>query len=93
MGGAGSTDPDGELITSVNGPFTTNDGQRNKSGFCIRKFIDETSKASTRQGSGMWFINFRYAEILLIAAEAAFELGDDTALGTQRGAATARFNN
>ena len=29
----------------------------------------------------MWFINFRYAEILLIAAEAAFELGDDTALG------------
>ena len=81
VGGAGSTDPDGELITSVNGPFTTNDGQRNKSGFCIRKFIDETSKASTRQGSGMWFINFRYAEILLIAAEAAFELGDDTALG------------
>ena len=81
VGGAGSTDPDGELITSVNGPSTTNDGQRNKSGFCIRKFIDETSKASTRQGSGMWFINFRYAEILLIAAEAAFELGDDTALG------------
>ena len=49
VGGAGSTDPDGELITSVNGPFTTNDGQRNKSGFCIRKFIDETSKASPRQ--------------------------------------------
>lgn len=81
VGAAGSTDPDGNVITSMNGPFTTNDGQRNKSGFCIRKFLDEASKASTRQGSGMWFINIRYAEILLIAAEAAFELDDASALG------------
>lgn len=77
---AGSTDETGNIITSMNGPFMTNDGQRNKSGFCIRKFIDETAQASTRQGSAMWFINFRYAEILLIAAEAAYELGEPDAV-------------
>ena len=77
---AGTYDEYGNLITSLNGPFMTNDGQRNKSGFCIRKFIDETPKASTRQGSAMWFINFRYAEILLIAAEAAYELGEHGAV-------------
>lgn len=79
-GSAGSTDADGELITSINGPLMSNDGQRNKSGFCIRKYLDLTSKASTRQGSGMWFINFRYSEILLIAAEAGMETGMDGAL-------------
>lgn len=63
--------------TSINGPFSTNDGQRNKSGFCVRKYLDESAKASTRQGSGMWFIRFRYAEILLIAAEASMELGEN----------------
>lgn len=81
VGTAGSTDAAGATITSINGPVVTNDGQRNKSGFCIRKFIDETAKASTRQGSAMWFINIRYAEILLIAAEAAFELNDADAAG------------
>ncbi len=79
IGAAGSTDAEGNMITSINGPIVTNDGQRNKSGFCIRKFIDETPKASTRQGSGMWFINFRYAEILMIACEASMELGADGA--------------
>lgn len=76
VGSGGSSDELG-TITSINGPFTTNDGQRNKSGFCVRKYLDETAKASTRQGSGMWFIRFRYAEILLIAAEASMELGGD----------------
>lgn len=76
-GSAGSKDESGNIITSINGPFTTNDGQRNKSGFCVRKYLDETPKASTRQGSAMWFIRFRYAEILLIAAEASMELGKD----------------
>lgn len=78
---AGSTDANGELITSINGPLMSNDGQRNKSGFCIRKYLDLAAKASTRQGSGMWFINFRYSEILLIAAEAGMELGKDGAIG------------
>ena len=76
-GAAGSKDENGNVLTSVNGPFTSNDGQRNKSGFCVRKYLDETAKASTRQGSGMWFIRFRYAEMLLIAAEASMELGED----------------
>jgi len=74
IGQTGSYDEEGNIITSTNGPVVSNDGQRNKVGFCIRKFLDETDKASTRQGSGMWFPVFRYAEILLIASEAAFEL-------------------
>ncbi len=73
---AGSSDEKG-VITSINGPIMTNDGQRNKTGFCIRKFLDEQSQASTRQGSTMWFIRFRYAEILMIASESSFELGDN----------------
>ena len=79
-GTAGSTDASGAIITSINGPFVSNDGQRNKSGFCIRKYIDETAKASTRQGSAMWFIYFRYSEILLIAAEAGMETGKEDAV-------------
>lgn len=77
---AGTTDNQGNIITSINGPIVTNDGQRNKSGFCIRKFIDEDPKASTRQGSDVWFIIFRYSEVLMIAAEAALETNDATAL-------------
>lgn len=80
IGATGSYDAAGNMITSINGPTVSNDGQRNKSGFCIRKFLDETDKASTRQGSGMWFPVFRYSEILLIAAEAAMEIGDTKAL-------------
>ncbi len=71
---SGSTDTEGELITSINGPLLTNDNHRNKSGFGIRKFLDTKDQASTRQGSDMWFVRFRYAEILLIAAEAGLEL-------------------
>lgn len=77
---AGSTDANGDLITSINGPLMSNDGQRNKSGFCIRKYLDLAAKASTRQGSGMWFINFRYSEILLIAAEAGLETNKSNAI-------------
>ena len=48
-----------------------------QTGFYIRKYND------TKQGSGLpltgsevWFIRYRYGEVLLNAAEAAFELGD-----------------
>lgn len=72
----GTLDAQGNVITSENGPTTTNDMNVNKTGFGIRKFLDETVGAGTRgRGSEMWFVNFRYAEILLIAAEAAMELG------------------
>ncbi len=76
VGGIGSEDENGNTITHENGPTTTNDMNVNKTGFNIRKFLDETVGAGTRgRGSEMWFVNFRYAEILLIAAEAAMELG------------------
>jgi len=82
VGDIDSYDDDGDLITHENGPTTTNDMNINKTGFNIRKFIDETPGAATRgRGSEMWFINFRYAEILLIAAEAAMELGRPEAVG------------
>lgn len=75
IGAIGSKDTEGNLITSEDGPTTTNEQNVNKTGFCIRKFLDETPGSGSRgRGSEMWFVNFRYAEILLIAAEAAMEL-------------------
>lgn len=63
------------LITSMDGPTTSNDQFVNKSGFNIRKFVEENRDASTRgRGSDMWFVRFRLAEVVLIAAESALEL-------------------
>lgn len=77
VGAIGSKDAEGNTITSEDGPTTTNEQNVNKTGFCIRKFLDETPGSGSRgRGSEMWFVNFRYAEILLIAAEAAMELGN-----------------
>lgn len=72
----GETDDNDLLITSINGPNQSNDQYVNKSGFFFRKFLDETPSASTRgRRSEMWFPRFRFAEAVLIASEAAFELG------------------
>lgn len=66
----------GGLVTSQDGPTATNDQYVNKTGFNVRKFIDENRDASTRgRGSEMWFVRMRYAEVLMIAAEASLELG------------------
>lgn len=71
----GEVDDNKVLITSVNGPTTTNNQFINKTGFFFRKFLDETPSASTRgRRSEMWFPRFRFAEAVMIAAEAAFEL-------------------
>jgi starch-binding outer membrane protein, SusD/RagB family len=49
---------------------------RAQSGFYIRKYLDPTVGSGRRgRGSDIAFIRFRYAEVLLNAAEAAFELG------------------
>ena len=49
---------------------------RTQTGFYIRKYIDPTVGSGRRgQGSTVAFIRYRYAEVLLNAAEAAFELG------------------
>lgn len=75
-GEPGDKDNNDILITSVNGPTTTNNQFVNKSGFFFRKFMDETPAASTRgRRSEMWFPRFRFAEAVMIAAEASFELG------------------
>lgn len=75
-GAANSSDPQGNLITSANGPvFSSSLRLVNKTGFGIRKFLDETPGAGTiGRGSEMWEPRFRIAEAHLIAAEAAFEL-------------------
>jgi hypothetical protein len=75
IGKAGSVDSEGNVITSENGPVANNDNNTNKSGFNIRKFMDELVSSGTRgRGSEVWFVRFRYADILLMAAEAAMEL-------------------
>jgi hypothetical protein len=52
---------------------------RTQTGFYIRKYLDPTVGSGRRgQGSTVAFIRYRYAEVLLNAAEAAFELGDNT---------------
>ncbi|WP_106829420.1 RagB/SusD family nutrient uptake outer membrane protein [Parabacteroides pacaensis] len=77
VGKVGSSDPSGNLITSENGPVISNENNTNKTGFNIRKFLDETISSGTRgRGSEVWFVRFRYAEILLIASEAAMELNE-----------------
>jgi hypothetical protein len=50
-----------------------------QTGFYIRKFMDP-AKGSGQIGtrSDVWWVRYRYAEVLLNAAEAAFELGDNT---------------
>lgn len=48
---------------------------RAQSGFYIRKYLDPTVGSGRRgRGSDVAFIRYRYAEVLLNAAEAAFEL-------------------
>jgi starch-binding outer membrane protein, SusD/RagB family len=48
---------------------------RAQSGFYLRKYIDPTVGSGRRgRGSDVAFIRYRYAEVLLNAAEAAFEL-------------------
>jgi hypothetical protein len=49
---------------------------RTQTGFYIRKWLDpQTGSGRRGRGSDVAFIRYRYAEVLLNAAEAAFELG------------------
>lgn len=64
----------GGVVTSINGPVANNDLYMNKTGFNVRKYVSESLDQGTR-GSDVWFIRFRYAEVLMIASEAALELG------------------
>ena len=73
---AGTTDDDGDLITSVNGPRASSGAWDNSTGFNFRKYLDplENNRKSS-VGSDVWFIRMRYAEVVLIYAEALLEQG------------------
>jgi hypothetical protein len=65
-------------MTQVVGKDGIVNGQeyRTQTGFYIRKYLDPTVGSGRRgRGSDVAFIRYRYAEVLLNAAEAAFELG------------------
>lgn len=48
-----------------------------QTGFYLRKYLDPAAGSGQRgTQSEVWFIRYRYAEVLLNAAEAAFELND-----------------
>jgi starch-binding outer membrane protein, SusD/RagB family len=69
--------------TTTDVPLVGNDGPLNaieycaQSGFYIRKFVDPSVGSGSRgTGSEVPWIRYRYAEVLLNAAEAAFELNN-----------------
>lgn len=69
-------------VVGVDGPTENLLEFRTQTGFYIRKYIDPTTGSGRRgQGSTVAFIRYRFAEVLLNAAEASFELGhpDDAA--------------
>lgn len=45
-----------------------------QTGFYLRKYVDPQVGTAIFPGSEVWWIRYRYADILLMAAEAAFEL-------------------
>lgn len=62
-----------------------------QSGFYIRKYLDPSPGAGSRgTNSEVPFIRYRYAEVLLNAAEAAFELGDPASAATYMNEVRAR---
>lgn len=71
-----------EKVVGFDGPI---DGLEHtaQTGFYIRKYQDPKAGSGQRGvQSDVWFIRYRYAEVLLNAAEAAFELGQpDVAAG------------
>ena len=81
VGDLDSKDANGNLITSLNGPKESNEQYINKTGFYVRKFLDETPSSGTSgRGSEMWMPRFRMSEAYMIAAEASYELNNGKAL-------------
>ncbi|WP_210486762.1 RagB/SusD family nutrient uptake outer membrane protein [Rufibacter aurantiacus] len=81
-GNLGSTYTDGGLLTGADGPRRSQLETTN-TGFYLRKYLDPQAGAGSRsQLSTMWWVRFRFAEVLLNGAEAALELGfQDEAVG------------
>ncbi|MGI6243384.1 MAG: RagB/SusD family nutrient uptake outer membrane protein [Prevotella sp.] len=91
-GTLGSTDENGQTLTSMNGPLQSNQQFINKTGFYFRKFLDEKAGSSMRGGnrSTMWWPYFRISEAYMIACEASFELGNTSDALTYINAVRAR---
>ncbi len=67
---------EGEAITGVEGPnYTSN--YVTHSGLLLRKYVDETTGSESNGKSTVPYIVFRYGEVLLNAAEAAYYLNED----------------
>ncbi|MCH5719470.1 RagB/SusD family nutrient uptake outer membrane protein [Niabella hibiscisoli] len=65
---------DGGLLVAANGP-QPNAANVTNTGFFLRKYVDSrVGSGQAGQGSDIWWIRYRLGGILLIAAEAAFEL-------------------
>jgi hypothetical protein len=65
-----------DLPTGPNGPADVSTNFVNKTGFNIRKWVDETPNSGIAPNwSEIWWPRFRISEAYMIAAEAAFELG------------------
>lgn len=75
--GASGNLPDGSTAQLVgkDGPIEGVE-YNTHTGFYVRKYTDTKAKSGAEGTlSDVWFIRYRYAEVLLNAAEAAFELG------------------
>ena len=65
-------------VVGLSGPIDKYDGSA-QSGFYIRKYNDPAvGSGQIGTQSEVWFIRYRYGEVLLNAAEAAFELGQSS---------------
>lgn len=76
---------DGRQITGADGPHISfrspNPEQVTSSGFLLRKYVDAKAGSEMMGQSDLAFCRFRFAEVLLNAAEAAWELSrEDLAL-------------
>jgi len=71
---------DGRQITGTDGPHISfrspNPEQVTGTGFLLRKYVDSKAGSEMMGQSDLAFCRFRYAEVLLNAAEAAWELGE-----------------
>ncbi|NHA03600.1 RagB/SusD family nutrient uptake outer membrane protein [Mucilaginibacter sp. HC2] len=64
-------------VVGKDGPTPTGEPLRTQTGFYIRKYLDPATGSGRRgRQSDVNFIRYRYAEVLLNAAEASAELGD-----------------
>src|SRR5690606_21857981 len=84
----GGTNP--VQVVGFDGPINAKEFTA-QSGFYLRKYLDPSPGAGSRgTNSEVPFIRYRYAEVLLNAAEASFELGDLASAATYMNEVRAR---